>query len=309
MSEVAAPTIVVRPRSRRRREVLPYLLVAPICLLMLAITAYPAAQAVYYAMSNATLLRLARSRFVWFENFAHLIHDATFLDGIWRTLRWDAAVVGLELALALPIALFLNRQFRGRGFLRTAMMIPYITPPAVVGLLFLYMFNGNFGVANDLLVRLGILSSSVDWFSDGTLSFVVIVLAMVWSGMPFMALVLLAALQTIPAELYEAADMDGAHRWAKFRHITLPHILPSVLFIVLLRLIWMSNHVDMIYVMTKGGPGFANYTEAVYSFTLTSQFNISYASAVAVLLAIVLMALSSLYVRHLARTTLAGISR
>ena len=97
--------------------------------------------------------------------------------------------------------------------------------------------------------------------------------------------------------------MDGAGRWAMFRRITLPHLLPSILFIVLLRLIWMSNHVDMIYVMTTGGPGFANYTEAVYSFSLTNQFNISYASAVAVVLAVVLMSLSALYVRHLARTT------
>lgn len=290
----------------RRPELLPYLLIAPIGLLMLAITVYPAIQALHYAMTDATLLRLARARFVGLRNFERLLRDPVFLDGAWRTLRWDAAVVGFELLLALPIALFLNQTFRGRGVLRTAVMIPYITPPAVVGLLFLYMFNGNFGVINDLLVRAGILDSYVDWFGDATRSFAVIVMATVWYGVPFMALVLLAGLQTVPIELYEAAEVDGAGRWSQFRQITLPHLLPTIAFICLLRVIWMSNHVDMIFVMTKGGPGFANYTEAVYSFTLTDQFNISYASAVAVVLAIVLMALSALYVRHLARTTLSG---
>ena len=307
MVEFAAPP-TERPAPRRRPEYLPYLLIAPIGLLMLAITVYPAIQAVHYAMTDASLLRLARAQFVGWRNFVRLASDPTFLDGIWRTLRWDVAVVGLELLLAMPIALFLNQHFRGRGFLRAAMMIPYITPPAVVGLLFLYMFNGNFGVVNDLLVRAGVLSSYVDWFSDGLRSFFVVVLAMVWYGVPFMALVLLAALQTIPGELYEAASVDGAGRWRQFTAITLPHILPSVVFVVLLRVIWMSNHVDMIFVMTNGGPGFSNYTEAIYSFTLTSQFNISQASAVAVVLAVVLMGIAALYVRHLARTTLAELS-
>jgi multiple sugar transport system permease protein len=121
-----------------------------------------------------------------------------------------------------------------------------------------------------------------------------------------MALILLAALQTIPAELYEAAQVDGAGKASQFWNITLPHLLPTILFLVLLRTIWMSNHIDMIYVMTTGGPGFSNYTEAVYSFSLTTQFDIGYASAVAVVLAIILMTASALYVRHLARNVLAG---
>ena len=127
---------------------------------------------------------------------------------------------------------------------------------------------------------------------------------MVWYGQPLMALILLAALQTIPPELYEAARVDGAGAWRTFWYITLPHLMPSILFLVLLRTIWMSNHIDMIFVMTGGGPGFSNYTEAVYSFKLTNQFQIGYASAVAVVLAIILVAASALYVRHLARTVL-----
>ena len=302
MTRTVAPA---RRRARRRIDPLPYALIAPIGLLLAAIAVYPAFEAIRLALTDATLLRLARAQFTGVQNFVRMFDDQTFLDGLWRTLRWDAAVVSLELAIALPVALFLNQKFRGRGFVRAAMMVPYITPPAVVGLIFVFMFDGNFGVFNDVLVRLGVLDGYVAWLSDPTASFWVIVMAMVWYGMPLMALILLATLQTIPAELYEAAEVDGAGTLAQFWYVTLPHLLPSITFLVLLRTIWMSNHIDMIFVMTTGGPGFSNYTEAVYSFQLTNQFEIGYASAVAVVLAAILMTASLLYVRRLARTVLA----
>ncbi len=300
--ETAAPPA---RRRKRRFDLMPYALIAPIGLLLMAITVYPTVEAVRLALTDASLLRLARAKFIGAQNFVRMMGDPIFLDGLWRTLRWDLAVVGLELSIALPIALFLNQSFRGRGFLRAAMMVPYITPPAVVGLLFLFMFDGNFGVVNDVLVRVGVLDRYVAWMSDPTSSFWIVVSAMVWYGTPLMALILLASLQTIPAELYEAAGVDGASTWTQFWKITIPHLLPTIFFIVLLRMIWMSNHIDMIFVMTTGGPGFTNYTEAVYSFSLTQQFQIGYASAVAVVLAVILMTASALYVRHLARTVLA----
>jgi len=294
----------LRPRHRRRANLLPYALIGPIALLLLAISVYPSLYAIWLAMTDASLLRLARAQFIGIDNFTRLAGDAIFLDSLWRTLRWDVAVVSSELLIALPIALFLNLTFRGRGFVRVAMMIPYITPPAVVALLFAYMFDGNFGAINDILVRIGVLDRYVSWLSDPTGSFAVTVAAMVWYGQPLMALILLAALQTIPQALYDAANVDGASAWQRFRYITLPHLMPSILFLVLLRLIWMSNHIDMIFVLTQGGPGFANYTAAVYSFKLTNQFEIGYASAVAVALTILLVAASAMYVRHLARKVL-----
>lgn len=305
-TESASTAGDVAVRSRRWRvDLLPYALIAPIGLLLIAITLYPTIEAVRLAMTDASLLRLQRAAFIGLGNFRRMLGDQVFLDGLWRTLRWDVAVVGLELAIALPMALFLNLTFRGRGFVRAAMMVPYITPPAVVGLLFLYMFDGNFGVVNDILVRLGVIDRYVAFMSSPIASFWIVVSAMVWYGTPLMALIILASLQTIPAELYEAAEVDGAGAFAKFWSITLPHVLPTIFFVVLLRMIWMSNHIDMIFVMTNGGPGFANHTEAVYSFMLTNQFQIGYASAIAVVLAAILMTVSALYVRHLARTVLA----
>ena len=294
------------PRPLRRVDRMPYALIAPVALLLLAISFYPSVYALWLAATDASLLRLARAQFIGFDNFVRMAGDEVFLDSLWRTLRWDLAVVLSELALALPIALLLNRTFRGRGLVRVAMMVPYITPPAVVALLFVYMFDANFGVVNDLLVRVGVLDEYKAWLSDPTGSFAVMVMAMVWYGQPLMALILLAARQTIPEVLYEAAKVDGASAWRMFRHITLPHLMPSILFLLLLRMILMSNHIDMIFVMTQGGPGFSNHTAAVYSFTLTNQFQIGYASAVAVALTLLLVAASALYVRHLARKVLSS---
>jgi multiple sugar transport system permease protein len=290
---------------RHRLDLLPYAFVTPISLLLLAISLYPSLYAVQLAFTDASLLRLVRAKFIGLQNVLRLASDPIFLQGLWRTIRWDVAVVLTQLAIALPIALFLNLKFRGRGVVRAAVVIPYIVPPAVTSLLWMYMFDGNFGVVNDLMVRLGILNEYVPWLSDPTGSFAVVVAAMVWAGQPLMAIILLAVLQSIPGELYEAATVDGANPWQRFRFITLPHLIPTILFLLLLRTIWMSNHIDVIFIMTRGGPGFSNYTEAVYSFMLTNQFAIGYSSAVAVTLAIILVAASALYVRHLAQRVLA----
>jgi multiple sugar transport system permease protein len=301
--EEAAPGAL--PHRSRRPDLLPYLFVAPIGLLLLAICFYPSLYAVRLALTDASLLRLQRMQFTGLQNVMRLASDTVFLQGLWRTLRWDVVVVLAQLAVALPIALFLNRRFRGRGVVRAAVLVPYVVPPAVTALLWVYMFDGNFGVANDLLVRLGLLEHYVPWLSHPTGSFAVVAAAMVWAGQPLMAVVLLAALQTIPDELYEASSVDGASVWERFRYVTLPHLLPTILFLLLLRTIWMSNHIDLIFIMTRGGPGFSNYTEAVYSFMLTNQFEIGYSSTVAVALAILLVAAAALYVRRLARTVLA----
>ena len=308
MTPADSQTIAIaRAQPRRRSEPfdwMPYALIGPVVVLLAAISVYPSLYAIWLAMTDASLLRLARAEFIGFGNFIRMAGDQVFLGSLWRTLRWDLAVVLTELAIALPMALFLNQQFRGRGLVRAAMMVPYITPPAVVALMFVYMFDGNFGMVNDILVRLGVLDNYVAWFSDPMGSFGVTVLAMVWYGTPLMALILLAARQTIPEVLYEAATVDGATRWQMFRHVTLPHLMPSILFLLLLRMILMSNHIDMIYVMTQGGPGFTNHTAAVYSFTLTNQFEIGYASAVAVALTLILVTASAFYVRQLARKVL-----
>ena len=295
---------IARPKWRRS-TLFAYALITPMVALMAAITFYPTLFAVQLATTDASLLRLDRARHIGTANFRRLMDDATFLAGLWRTLRWDVVVVGVELLIALPIALFLNLSFRGRAFIRSAVLIPYITPPAVTALMWIYMVDGNFGVLNDILVRIGVIEHNVAWLSDPAGSFAAVASAMIWSGQPLMAIILLAALQSIPPSLYEAASIDGAGAWQRFWHVTLPHLRPTILFLLLMRTIWMSNHIDMIFIMTGGGPGFTNYTAAVYTFLLTTRFQIGYSAAAAVTLAAALMLLSLLYLRHLARKILA----
>jgi multiple sugar transport system permease protein len=220
-----------------------------------------------------------------------------------QTIRWVAVVIVGQLGLALPIALFLNLNFSIRGVIRTAILIPWVIPAAVTSLIWVFMFDANLGVANDILVRLGVIEVYWTWLSDFKTAFFLVVMAAIWSGFPFMAIVLLAALQTIPDDLYEAAHIDGASVWQRFWYVTLPLIVPTILLILLLRTIWLSHSVDLVYIMTVGGPGYSNYTTAVYSFLLTtSQFEIGYASAVAVVLAIALLAVSTIYIRHMERS-------
>lgn len=290
---------------RLRSGAFPYLLIAPMGLLMIGISFYPTFYALYLSLTNASLLRLDRATFIGLGNFRRMIADPIYLDALWRTLRWDLVVVLSELLIAVPMALFLNLSFRGRGMLRSAILIPYIIPPAVTALIWVYMLNGSFGVVNDILVRIGVIDHGIAWLSDPAGAFGAVSSAMIWSGQPLMTVVLLAALQAIPATLYEAASIDGAGAWRRFVHVTWPHILPTILFLLLMRLIWMSNHIDMIFIMTGGGPGFTNYTMSVYSFLQTSRFNIGYATAIAVSMAVVLMLASLFYVRHLARKILA----
>ncbi len=293
-------------RARRIRSgAFPYALILPMAILMAGISFYPTLYALYLSLTNASLLRLDRALFIGLGNFRRMLADPIYLDALWRTLRWDLVVVGSELLVAIPMALFLNLSFRGRGLLRSAILVPYILPPAVTALIWVYMLDGNFGIVNDLLLRLGLIDHGIAWLSDPLGAFGAVSSAMVWSGQPLMTIVILAALQAIPDTLYEAASIDGAGAWRRFVHVTWPHILPTVLFLTLMRMIWMSNHIDMIFIMTGGGPGFSNYTMSVYSFVQTTRFNIGYATAIAVSLAAVLMLASLFYVRHLARKILA----
>jgi len=237
----------VMPKRRRRRlraSLFPYLLIAPAVLLVLAVVVYPALYAMRVSTMSQNLLRMALAEYIGPGNYLHAIEDSIFLTSLGNTARWVVVVAGAQLALALPIALLLNTDYRGRGVVRTSILIPWVAPPAVVAILWIYMFDANFGIVNDILVRLGAIESYVAWRSLPVPSFSMLVAAMAWTGFPFFAIVLLAALQAIPDDLYEAARVDGAGVWQRFRFITLPLLIPTILLVLLLRTIWLSQSVD-----------------------------------------------------------------
>lgn len=291
-----------RPRLRQI-DWLPYALIAPALLVMALITIYPAFYAGRISLLDLNLLRVAQATWVGIANYLQLLEDDIFRSSVVRTLRWTISIVAIQMALALPTALFLNLKFRWRGLARSLILIPYVIPTAVISVIWVYMFDANFGAMNEILVRLGVIPSYLSWISDRNLSFLILVLAMVWSGMPLMAIVLLAALQTFPEDLYEAARIDGAGAWQRFLYVTLPQLSPTILLLLLLRTMWLSHHVDVIFLVTNGGPGVANYTMPVYSFMLASvEFRAGYASAVAVVLSLLLLFMAVAYTRKIEQT-------
>lgn len=292
----------LRARRRRRLDLLPYLLVAPAVVLVSLVTVYPALYAVRLSMTDANLVWFASVKSVGLKNYRDAFADEVFVGSILRTVRWVFVVSGAQMLLALPIALLLNRPFRGRGAVRAAVLVPYIVPGAVVAIIWRFVVDSNYGIINDIMVRLGIIAAPVPWIALPLPSFIVLVVAMLWAGFPFYAITLLAALQAIPGDLYEAAHVDGGTAWQRFRYITFPMLLPTILLLLLLRTIWLSHSVDLIFMMTWGGPGYHNYTMAVYSFLLTSnQFEIGYPSALALMLAVILLAASAVYIRVIDR--------
>ncbi len=288
--------------KRRRIDLFPYLLVAPAVLLVAVMTIYPAFFAVRLSLMDINLLKFTAGEFIGLENYTNAFRDEIFIDGLWRTLRWVVVVAGSQMLIALPVALFLNSRFTGRALVRAAVLIPYVVPATVVAIIWRFMVDANFGVINDILLRLGWIDAYEAWMSQPFAAFLVIAFAMLWTGFPFYAISLLAALQVIGDDLYEAARIDGAGAWQQFRFITFPLILPTILLLLLLRTIWLSHNVDLIFLMSEGGPGYNNYTVAIYSFILTwSRLEIGYPAALAVMLAIVLLIASVLYVRSIER--------
>jgi len=295
-----------RPAGRSARPrffALPYLLVAPATISLVAIALYPILYALYLSFTDANLIRMFNIEFIGFRNYVKAINDETFQISFYQTIRWVIVVLVGQLGVSLPIALFLNMNFRFRGFVRTAILLPYCIPSAVTAISWVLMFDANVGVVNDLLNKMGVIKGNVAWMSDSVSSFIIIAGAMIWAGFPFMAIVLLAGLQAIPEEMYEAGRVDGAGALQRFWHLTLPQLMPTILLVMLLRTIWLSQHVDLIYIMTGGGPGFANYTVAVYALIqLAGQRELGYASAIAVLLAILLVSASVVYIRYIERS-------
>ncbi|MBM4419525.1 MAG: sugar ABC transporter permease [Chloroflexi bacterium] len=303
MSTSARPAVagieVVRAR-RARIDLLPYILIAPAVVLVLIVTVYPALYAVQISTTNANMIRMATMRFVGAANYVNAFDDEIFVIALGQTVRWVIVNASGQMALALPVALLLNSAFRGRAAVRAGILVPWVVPGAVVAIIWRYMVDANYGVVNDILLRLGAIVEPIAWIGEPLPSFVVLSTATIWAGFPFFAITLLAALQAIPEDLYEAARIDGAGAWQRFRTVTLPLLLPTILLLLLLRMIWLSHSIDLIFLMTNGGPGYNNYTIAVYSFILTwSQLELGYPSAMVIMLSAVLLVASAFYIRSI----------
>ena len=236
--------------------------------------------------------------FVGLDNYGEAFADPRFWAAMGHTVFFAVVSVSLELVIGLWLALALNRTFRGRGFVRASVLVPWAIPTVVSALLWRFMFEGQHGIANEALVRVGVLDQPVVWFIQPVAAWVPVILADVWKTTPFVALLLLAGLQNIDASLYEAARIDGASAWRQFRHVTLPLLKPAILVALIFRTLDAFRVFDLIYALTGGGPGTSTEPIALYTFNVLLQnLQFGYGSALSLIVFLVTFGLALIYIR------------
>ena len=271
------------------------LLLAPAFLFISVIVVYPVATLVWNSFNDLRLLTGAPSRWVGLENYALLLADAQFWRATKNTMIIVLITVPGALVMGLGLALLANMPFKWRGPIRLSLLLPWATPLAFVGLIFAWFFHSEYGVFNDLLRRVGLTPQI--WFNSPTLTMMAICVATIWKTSSFMALILLAGLQTIPKSLYEAADVDGASKWRQFTDITLPLLVPSMLVALIFRTLTAIQSFDIPYSMP--GPGEETQTLAMYiHMNAVDYLDLGYSSALAVVMFGLSMATTFIYLRY-----------
>jgi multiple sugar transport system permease protein len=243
-----------------------------------------------YSFQSIALLKPLDTGWIGLENYANLLDDRKFWKSLTNTLWWTFGSVSIQFALGLGLALLLNTQFHGKRLIQALVFLPWAVPTFLIALIWAWLFNPIIGPIPHWLAALGILSEPYNILSNPDIAMWGPIAANVWYGVPFFAITLLAALQSIPGELYEAADIDGATPWQSFTKITLPFLAPMIAITVMLRTIWIATFADLIFVMTGGGP--ANSTQILSSYIFTTAFrklDFGYASAIAVALLLLLL--------------------
>ncbi len=248
---------------------IPYLFTLPSFLIIAAFLFYPIGTVFYYSFQHYDISAPFYNRFAGLENFVNIFtNDKMFLRSLGTSVKWVISEVGLQLIFGMIVALILHQTFKLRGFVRALAFVPWAISGVLASVMWSLMFNEHMGVFNDLLMKLGIISEPKAFLAGTTSAFISVVIAELWRGIPFFAITLLASLQSIPEDLYEAADVDGAGRWRKFVSITLPHLKNTIILTTLLRVVWEFNNVDLIYNLTGGGPANSTTTLTMYIVNL-----------------------------------------
>jgi len=280
----------------RRRAIYAWVFLLPALCVIAFIALFPLVQTFYLSFTNTRFGSPEPARFIGLQNYYDLATDSYFRTAVGVTVLFTVLTVLLELVLGLTIALVVNAQWRGRGSVRAAMLIPWAIPTVISAQMWKWMYNDIYGVFNDILVnRLHILSKSVAFTAEESTSFYSVVLADVWKTTPFMALLLLAGLKLIPSDLYEAARVDGATKLQQFTRITLPLLRPAMLVALIFRTLDALRVFDVFYVMIGSRPDMQ--TMATYAHqSLVSISDIGYGSAISVAIFLVIAAFIGLYI-------------
>ncbi len=277
-----------------------YALISPALFLMLLLLAYPFVLAVWISLTDRVLGE--PGKFVWVRNFTKLLQDSLFRQTVWNSFIYTASTVFLKMVLGIILAVLLNQQMPRRNLVRGALLLPWIVPTSLSVLTWLWMFDSLFSVVNYILLSLGLISKKIPWLGDPFWAMVSVITVNTWRGLPFFAISFLAGLMTIPKELYEAAETDGARGFRKFWHITLPLLQPVIAVVILFSTIWTFADFQIVYILTHGGPINATqiFATMAYDVALVAG-RIGEGSAISLFLFPALLAVIILMLRYLRR--------
>lgn len=261
-------------------------MLVPTFSMIFVFTYYPTIEGIFLAFEDYTVFNFQNIRFIGWENFKTIFEDINFSIAVWNTLWWIVFSVIFQLLLGFALALLMRKPFKGRGLYAGIVFYPWALSGFALGILWSWLLNGQFGLINDLLIKAHILSHGINFLSNPKYAFASVIAVNVWYGIPFFAIMILAALQSIPNSLYEAAEIDGAGVVMKFMNVTLPYIKPTLVSTILLRTIWVMNFPDIIYGMTGGGPAGTTNILATYMINIV-YFESDYSKASAVGLIII----------------------
>jgi multiple sugar transport system permease protein len=276
----------------------PYLLLLPAIVVVLAFFAYPVAKAFQLAFMHYVLFEPNNIGYAGLANFRTLFADPNMLRILLNSIIWVAATVGFQFILGFALALALNSRFKGKNLYQAVVFLPWAVSAFLIGMIFKWMFSERGGLVNHLLLETGLIDKSVPFLAIPYASIIPVIIAMIWYGVPFFGIMILAALQSVPDEMLEAADIDGAGRARKLFQIIMPYIKPTLILTLLLRVIWVFNSADLIYIMTDGGPANSSHNLPSYIFNKVGySADFGQASALGVLMLIVLILYTVVFLR------------
>ena len=286
-------------KKRFRSQLAGFLFILPAVTIVGILLLYPVVTSLFYSFTSKHLIK-ASYDFVWFDNYVAVLTDPDFWRSFFTNIKWTACSLLGQLLVGFTAALALERIPRGKGIYRTLLIIPWAFPTIVIAVAWKWILNGVSGFLPHFLVNIGLCDTLPQFFSSGGLVFPTMVFINIWFGAPLIMVNVLSALQTVPKDQYEAAQIDGASPWQSFLHITVPHIRTVVGLLMVLRTIWIFNSFDMIYLITGGGPAGLTQTVPIYAYNVGWGLKmLGRSSAVTVLLLIFLLLVCALYFRLL----------
>ena len=283
-----------------REGVFSWLMLAPGVLFLLTFVAYPFFYGIFLSRQDRRVAN--EGVFVGLANFRTLVHDAVFWQDTGNTLKYVAVTTVLKLTGGLAMALVVNQHFRGRSVVRAALLLPFIVPTALSTVAWMWILDPTFSVVNWVLVHAGVIGSGFSWLGNASLAMVSLIVVNTWRGMPFYGITLLAGLQTISPDLYEAASIDGASTFQRFVYVTLPVIKPVLIIVTMFSVIFTFGDFQLIYALTHGGPANATHVFSTWSFDIgmsAGLLGVGAAVALAILPALVVLIIGlTLYLRR-----------